>query len=213
LDVGSGLLLAVGAGGRDGAAGAVVTRAEQIDAVLALLEPPPSERGGWRRQIEHVLGSIDWRCKTEAGFKAPVSKKGKPALRCYVKALGQLQAAYDALPLSMRPWFSLSESAYVAGKPSVIDRELAKAEPLLAKSVPPKRDAVLGKAAVAAAYHLLLLRGHKPNLTRGGKWERLAKVLANGAPVFEHMRRLRRGVRIVRLKGKDGTALLVRSEQ
>ena len=30
-------------------------------------------------------------------------KKGRPALRAYVKALHQLQKAYDALPSPLRP--------------------------------------------------------------------------------------------------------------
>jgi hypothetical protein len=136
-----------------------------VREALKLLDPPPSEREEWRRQIQHTLDRIDWWCKTAAGFKAPHSKPGKAALRRYVKAL----RAYDALLPPLRPWFSLAEMAYVAGTPTVIDRELAMAESLLAKeSAPPKRDAALGKAAAAAAHRLMLLRGRKPSLTRGG---------------------------------------------
>ena len=88
----------------------------------------------------------------------------------------------------------------------MIDRELTKAEPLLAKkSAPPKRGAILGKVATAAAHRLLLLRGHKPSLTRGGEWERLGKALSGGAPVFEHMRALQ-AEHIARMKDKAPAA-------
>jgi hypothetical protein len=175
------------------ATGAAMTRDEQIKGALALLDPPPHERKDWRHQIERTLDSIDWGCRTAAGLKAPSSKKGKAALGRYVKALRELQKAYDALPPSLRPWFSLVETAYVAGTPTVIDRELATAQPLLAKkSAPPKRDAILGKLAAEWAYRLLLLRRRKASLTRGGEWERLGKIFSNGTPVFEHMRAFRR---------------------
>ena len=173
-----------------------MTRKQQIDEALVLLDPPQRERGEWQRRIEHALDSLDWRCRTAAGLKAPGTKLGKAALRRYVKALRELQKAYDALPPQLRPWFSLAELAYVAGTPTVIDRELAKAEPLLAReSAPPKRDAILGKAAAAFAHRLLLLRrGREPSLTRGGEWEKLGKVFSNGAPVFEHMRTFKRAL-------------------
>jgi hypothetical protein len=189
-----------------------MSRDEQIDAALAVLQPPPHEREEWRRQIEHTLDRIDWWCKTAAGFKAPHSKLGKAALWRYVKALRELQKAHDALPPPLRPWFSLAEMAHIAGTPTVIDRELAMAESLLAKeSAPPKRDAVLGKAAAVAAEKLLLRRGRKPSLTRGGEWERLGKALSGGAPVFEHMRVLRLSqLNIARMKVK--AALATRSE-
>jgi hypothetical protein len=189
-----------------------MTHAEQIEAALKLLDPPPGEREEWRCQIEHMLDSIDWRCRTAAGLKAPSTKKGKAALRRYVKALHQLQNAYNALPSSLRPWFSLAETAYVTGTPTVIDRELAKAELLAKESAPPKRDAILGKAAADATDRLLLLlRGRKPSLTRGGEWERVGKVLANGAPVFEHMRAFLRSQRNI-ARMKDKAALAARSE-
>jgi hypothetical protein len=190
-----------------------MTRDEQIDAALALLDPPPHEREAWRHQIERALDSIDWGCWMAAGLKAPSTKKGKAALRRYVKALRELQKAYNALPSSLRPWFSLAEMAYVAGTPTVIDRELAKAEPLAKESAPPKRDAILGKAAAVAALKLLLLRGRKASLTRGGEWERLGKVLANGAAVFEHMRALSGKLGVAMMKDKAGIELFVRFEQ
>ena len=115
-------------------AGAAVTRDEQIDAAFMLLDPPPHEHEAWRHQIEHILDYLDWWCKAAAGFKAPGTKPGKAALRTYVNALHQLQKAYDALPPELRPWFSLAETAYIAGTPTVIEREVAKANSLLSRN-------------------------------------------------------------------------------
>ena len=102
-----------------------------------------------------------------------------------------------ANPRPINRYIPLGNNALsITGTPTVIDRELAKAEPLLAKeSAPPKRDAILGKAAAAFAHRLLLLRrGREPSLTRGGEWEKLGKVFSNGAPVFEHMRTFKRAL-------------------
>lgn len=166
-----------------------MTRDEQIDAALMLLDPPMPEHEAWRHRIEHILDSLDWQCKVVAGFKAPSTKPGKAALQAYVKALRQLQKKYAALPPELRPWFSLAVTANL----TVVERELAKAEPLLPKGPAlPKRDAILGKAATLAACRLLLLRGRKPSLTRDGEWEQLGKILSNGASVFEHMRAFKR---------------------
>jgi hypothetical protein len=189
-----------------------VTRAEQLSEALKLLAPPPSKRENCRRDIECMLDRIDSTSRAVKTHKEFTSKRGRPSLRRYAKALRQLRDAHNALPALIKPWFSLAETAYVVGEPTVIDRELAKVEPLLAKSVPPKRDAVRVRAAVEAAYILLCLWGYKASLTRNGKWERLAKVPVDGAYVFEHMRAFKRSKRkpvVAKLKGKDGTALVV----
>ena len=50
------------------------------------------------------------------------------------------------------------------------------------------------KAAVAAAYDLLGWWGHKAVVTRGGKWEQLAKILTGDLTVdlFDHLREFKR---------------------
>jgi hypothetical protein len=52
----------------------------------------------------------------------------------------------------------------------------------------------LTKAAVAAAHDLLVWWNHEPTVTRRGKWEQLAKVLAGDLNVdfFEHLREFKR---------------------
>jgi hypothetical protein len=189
-------------------------RAEQIAAALALLAPPPSECEECRHDIEQMLDWVDSRSRAARADKTFTSKRGKASLRRYVKALRQLKAAYDALGPSIKPWFSLAETAYVVGKPTVIDRELAKAEPLLAKSAPPKPNAVRAKPAVDTAANLLRWWGHKVSVTRNGKWERLAQAFAgDGVFVFEHMRAFKHDPVIIdKLKGKTGTAILLVSK-
>ena len=87
----------------------------------------------------------------------------------------------------------------------MIERELAKAELLLAKKpAPPKRTAVRTQAAVAAAIHLLLLQG-EDQARRGfvtQKWEPLAKALAGDGYVIEHIRAFKRRKLVVAM-GKE----------
>jgi hypothetical protein len=106
-----------------------------------------------------------------------------------------LRIAYHSLDPAIRPWFSLAETAYVAGKPTVIDREIARVEAFLDRpSPPPRREASRNKAAVAAAYDLLGWWGLKTAVTRGGKWAQLAKILAGDRAVdlFDHLREFKR---------------------
>ena len=136
------------------------------------------------------------------------SKKGKAGLRRYCAALRRLRTAYRSLDPAIRPWFSLAETAYVAGKPTVIDREIARAELFLDRpSPPPRRHASRNKAAVAAAYDLLQWWGHKAAVTRGGKWAELAKILAGDRTVdlFDHLREFKRspGPTVEKVRGAN----------
>jgi hypothetical protein len=59
--------------------------------------------------------------------------------------------------------------------------------------------------AVAAAYDLLKWWGHKAPVTRGGKWEKLAKILAGDRDVdlFDHLREFKNspGPSVEKLRG------------
>ncbi len=127
-------------------------------------------------------------------------------MKRYYAALRRLRDAYHSLDPAIRPWFSLAETAYVSRKPTVIDREIALAEAFLAQpSRSPRRDASRNKVAVEVANHLLDWWGHKASVTRGGKWEKLAKTLT-GDPttdLFDHLREFKRrpGLRIEKLRG------------
>ena len=98
------------------------------------------------------------------------SKEGKLGLRRYRDALRASKAAYAALDTSIRPWFSLAETAQIDGKQTMIDREIKLAEGFIKNRSPkPRRDAIEKKAAVATAHDLLGWWGHHNlSTSRGG---------------------------------------------
>ena len=185
-----------------------MTRDQQIRKALELLAPPPGQRRECRHDIGVALDRVEHRTATARSFRVARSKKGKEGVRRYYTSLRRLRDAYRSLDPAIRPWFSLAETAYIAGKPTVIDREIAIAEAFLARpSPPPRRDASHNKAAVAVAYNLLGWWGYKAVVTRGGKWAQLAKVLTGDLTVdlFDHLREFKRGPHpsIEKVRGAD----------
>jgi hypothetical protein len=172
-----------------------LTRNEQIRKALELLAPPPDCRRECEYDITLCLSIVTQRADVARSFRMARSKEGKARIRRYYAALREVLAAYRALDPAIRPWFSLAETAYVAGKPTVIDREIARAEAFLSRPSPrPRREASRNKAAVAAAYDLLRWWGRKAAVTRGGEWAELAKILAGNRTVdlFDHLRAFKR---------------------
>ncbi len=185
-----------------------MTRDQQIRKALELLAPPPGQRRECRHDIGVALDRVEHRTATARSFRVARSKKGKEGVRRYYTSLRRLRDAYRSLDPAIRPWFSLAETAYIAGKPTIIDREIAIAEAFLARpSPPPRRDASHNKAAVAVAYNLLGWWRHKAVVTRGGKWAQLAKVLTGDLTVdlFDHLREFKRGPHpsIEKVRGAD----------
>ena len=183
-----------------------MTRDQQIRKALELLAPPPRQRAECQHDIKVVLDRVERGAAAARSFRLASSKKGKAGLKGYCAALRRLRNAYYALDPAIRPWFSLAETAYVTGKPTFIDRELAMAEAFLARpSPPPRRDASRNKAAVAAAYDLLDWWGHRTVITRSGKWAQLAKILTGDTTVdlFDHLREFKRrpGSSIEKIRG------------
>jgi hypothetical protein len=172
-----------------------MTRDQQIRKALELLAPPRLQRAECRHDIKIALNRVEQGAAAAQSFRVAGSKKGKAEVMRYCAALRRLRNAYHALDPAIRPWFSLSETAYVAGKPTVIDREIAIAEVFLARpSPPPRPDASRNKLAVAAAYDVLNWWGQRAVITRSGKWAKLAAILAGDMSVdlFDHMREFRR---------------------
>jgi hypothetical protein len=139
-------------------------------------------------------------------FRIASSKKGKAGVRRYCDALRRLSNAYHSLDPAIRPWFSLAETAYVIGKPTIIDREIARGEAFLSRPASyPRRSADRNKLTVAAAFDLLDWWGQSAAVTRGGKWERLARILTGDLAIdlFDHLRnyKCRPGPSIEKVRG------------
>jgi hypothetical protein len=185
-----------------------VRKDQQIRKALELLAPPPGRRAECQYDIGLALDRVESGAAAARSFRVARSKKGKAGLRRYCAALRRLRTAYRSLDPAIRPWFSLAETAYVAGKPTVIDREIARAESFLDRPSPPtRRHASRNKAAVAAAYDLLQWWGHKAAVTRDGKWAQLAEILAGDQTVdlFDHLREFKRspGPTVEKVRGAN----------
>jgi hypothetical protein len=101
--------------------------------------------------------------------------------------------AYQNLYPRIRPWFSITETAYIVGQPTHLHREIAKAEAILDRPSSSSR-AAQHKAAVAMAYNLLSWHGYRATTTRGRKWAQLAGILTGDQKVdlFDHLRAFKR---------------------
>jgi len=188
---------------------------QQIRKALELLAPSLGDRAECQHDIEVALERVERGTAAARSFRVAGSKNGKAGIIRYYAALRRLRAAYASLDPAIRPWFSFAETAHVAGKPTIIDREIARAEMFLDRpSPPPRRDATRNKAAVAAAYDLLEWWGQKASVTRGGKWAQLAKILTGDQTVdlFDHLRDFKRRPRprIDKVRGADSIAYLMR---
>ena len=118
---------------------------------MELLASPPDRRDECQHDVGVALDRVEHGAAAARSFRVGGSKKGKGNLRRYLAALRRLQQACNSIDPAIKPWFSLVEIAYFPGKATVIDREIARAELFLDwPSLPPRRDASLHKAAVAA---------------------------------------------------------------
>lgn len=183
-----------------------MTREQITCEALKLLAPPEPRRDECRRDIEAMLNWAESKSQAAHNHKVFGSKKGKAGLRRYLKALRDLKAAYDKLDPAIKPWFSLSETAFIAGQTTVIGREIGRAGLFLKITAQPKRSSIRAQAAVEAAHSLLVWWGHKAKKTRDGKWERLAKAFGGGAAVFRHMLEIQRP--IDKVKARNGALYL-----
>ena len=148
---------------------------------------------------------MEQRSAAERSFRVAVSKDGKAELTRYYAALRRLRDTYRKLDPAIKRWFSLEETVYVAGKTTVIDREIAKVKAFLARpSSAARRDASRNKIAVAWAHLLLTLWRHKAPATRKGKWEQLAQILSGhpNVDLLDHLRAFKRspGPTLARLR-------------
>lgn len=185
-----------------------MTRDQQIRKALELLAPPAAEREECRHEICLALDRVENFTALARSSRAARSKKKGGLLR-YHAALRRLLIAFDTLDPALMPWFNL---APLSTTRTAIEKEIEKAKLLLAQpSAPPRRDGGRNKAAAAAAYDLLKWRGHAATLTRGGRWEKLAKILARDLTVdlFDHLRKSKQkpGLSIEKVRLGDGRIL------
>ncbi len=185
---------------------------DEIDEVIEQIGPPPDKRDQCRDDVERLHSWVMQRVEHVRTSKVFGSNKGKADLHRYKNALKELREAFNKLDPAIKPWFSLGETAYVSGK-TWIDREFARVKEF-ERTQRPQPDAVRAKAAVAATYSLLCWWGRKPGCTRGGKWQKSAKIFAGGAYVFEHMCAFRKDparLLIDRVKFKNAIVLRTRA--
>ena len=187
-----------------------MTRDQQIRKALELLAPPAAEREECRHEIRLAVDRVEHFTAFARSFRAGRSKKKGGLLR-YHAALRRLLIAFDSLDPALRPWFNLAPGFTTR---TAIEAEIAKAETILAQpSAPPRRR---NKAAAAAAYNLLTWRGHAATVTRGGRWEKLAKILAGDFTVdlFEHLRKFKQNPGLIIEKVRLGNGrILYRSRR
>ena len=167
-----------------------MTRDQQIRKALKLLAPPTAEREECRHEIRLALDRVE---NFTAFARSSRASRSKKRADCRVTTLRSDGCSTPSI-LSIRrsSLGSISPQAFTTR--TTIEAEIAKAESLLAQpSAPPRRDGSRNKAAVAAAYDLLTWRGHTATVTRGGIWEKLAKILADDLTVdlFDHLRKFK----------------------
>jgi hypothetical protein len=161
-----------------------MTREQQIDVAVNLLMPPFRDRPMWRERIDTMLFIIENATANSEEVKAIRSRQSKEALDRYLDALQALQKAHTALDPAIKRHLSPNIESDIKSDTAMVKAFLR--QPAL------KRGRAEGKrqrAAVGFAYYLLEMRGHKPTITRKGRWERLSMVLADSKdPLIDHMR-------------------------
>jgi hypothetical protein len=167
-----------------------VTKDQQIERALKLLAPPAAQREECRHEIRLALDRVENFTALARACRASRSKRG--GVPRYNAALRRLLIAFDSLDSAIMPFLSLAHPAYITR--TKIEAEIAKTTEFLNQPpAPPRRDGSRNKAAAAAAYDLLTWRGYNATVTRKGRWEKLAKILAGDLRVdlFDHLRKSR----------------------
>ena len=172
---------------------------------LKLLASPSDQREECRYEICLALDRVEHLTAFARSSRAGRSKTKGGLLR-YHAALRRLLITFDSLDPAIRPWFSLARPDFTTR--TAIEAEITKAKSILDQpSAPPRRDGSRNQAAAAAAYDLLTWRGHNATATRGGRWEKLAKILAGDLTVdlFDHLRKFKQNSGLIIEKVRLGS--------
>jgi hypothetical protein len=173
-----------------------MTREEQTDELLEVLEPTPARHPECVHDIEIAFMRVGFLAAAMRSDRVFRSKDGKASLKRFVT---RLQRAQSALHPAIRPYFS------VAGV-------VAAAAGFLKPSPPSGgSDTSRKRAAAVVARDLFMFWGHKAAATRGGKWERAAIALFGDwdAELFDYLRAVKRGPApaIVTIRDANGSVL------
>lgn len=196
---------------------AELTREQQIEQALALLQPEHEEREACASAVSIVLDDVRY-WKEAEHFKIDMDRVAK-ALRAAEAALAAVEREPE-IPLSVSPGPRLWKGSYFLpwklDEPTLRerikkDREYIEKQEKELRSSPEwkawkarRRSRWKSRAksvAVFRAWKLLLIRfaPHDPGLTEGGTWHQLAAVLFGCATVdmfsFDYLRDARRKVR------------------
>ncbi len=170
-----------------------MSKDQQIREALEVLAPATSKRAECVNDVTRALDRLKFGAEAARAFRMATSKKGRAALKSYAAALRRLRSSCDALDSAIKPWLSLAMA--INGNSIDLEHEIETAEEL-ARQPPsvPGPDSSPRKNAVTAAYDLLRWWGHKPTVTRDGRWAQLAQILADDPSFepFEHMRKFKR---------------------
>jgi hypothetical protein len=146
-----------------------VTRSQQIDKAIVLLDPPPRDREQYRADMRRALDEFE----AHKASRRPSPTLAK-AVRNSIDRLRKLIAEYVA------------EGGH---DPALLQKALVD----LDRSIRVDRTS-LERCAIVLARDLLLGWGRKASKTRGGKWDRLAGIILRGTgrpSLFQQLRKLR----------------------
>ena len=142
-----------------------MTRNQQIESALTLLDPPAQHREACVADIEATISQIQ-----VASAQIASSEDEKRKVKKYRKKvrLSRKKVYPKAHPTVLAAYLDLTAHAV---------------RPLLRG----RRDAYLKKTAVAQAHGLLERWGYVPTKTRGKKWDQLSEVLSGETGFLRHM--------------------------
>jgi hypothetical protein len=150
----------------------------RLSKALALLDPPPADRGRVAKNIQSALDMLG-RNGDDLEFE-----RDSAGLTRYINALRELKASRAALDPSIHRFLTLGEETVTlpfSGEVSVIEAEIREAEIMLEMCRRPGGHPAnkWARKAVAMAGFVLEITGLERTTERKGKWHLLSQIFAN----------------------------------
>lgn len=174
-----------------------MTRAQQIEAALELISPPPGRRDQCRGNIEYMLDDMAAVSGSNADLKSIRAKAGARAWEAYHRALCRLLVTHDKLAAAGWGGYSQIERAAIertisATTPEQYRRKRARHEAYACHPGHLPSDGREQTLAVALAYDLLMQWWGSEFITttRKGPWWRLSAIFYGDpdADLFRYLR-------------------------